>query len=126
MSLTTDFPLTGNVLLLFKSRLQEQRSELARSIGRTHEEIRALADFGPGDIIDKSCDNSSKESTFSSYSRNRMHMRKIEAALERMATGDFGVCAACGRVIGLKRLEAMPWATNCIECQEQSEQHPVQ
>jgi RNA polymerase-binding transcription factor DksA len=35
-------------------------------------------------------------------------MRKIEAALERMAMGDFGICAACGRVIDLKRLEAMP------------------
>lgn len=126
MSLATDCPHTRNALLLFKSRLQEQRGELARSINRTHEEIRALAGFEPGDVIDKSFDNYSKESTFSSYSRNRTQMCKIEAALERMAISDFGSCAACGSVIGLKRLEAMPWATNCIECQEQSEQNPVQ
>jgi len=125
MSLTTEFPLTGNALLLFKSRLEEQRSELTRSIYRTHDEMRELADFEPGDLIDKSCANFSKESTFSNYRRNRTQMREVEAALERMDMGNFGVCDACGGLIGLKRLQAMPWAKKCIECQEQSEQNPV-
>jgi Glutamyl-tRNAGlu reductase, dimerisation domain/Prokaryotic dksA/traR C4-type zinc finger len=59
---------------------------------------------------------------FASYSQNRALLRKVELALKRISTGDFGICAACGETIGLKRLKAVPWATNCIECQEQSEQ----
>jgi DnaK suppressor protein len=126
MSLTSEFPFASNVFLLLKSDLREQHSELTRAIDRTHKEIRALADSGPGDVIDESCGNCSKEAIFTTYSQNRTQLRKVEAALERIATGDFGICAACGGAIGLKRLQALPWANNCIECQEQSEQGRVQ
>jgi len=125
MSLTSEFPLASNVLLLFKSDLQEQQTELTRAIDRTYREIRSLADSGPGDVIDDSCGNSSKEAMFTTYTQNRTELRRVEAALDRIATGDFGICAACGGAIGLKRIQAMPCANNCIECQEQSEQGQV-
>ena len=113
------------MLLLFKSDLQEQRSELTHAIGRTQKEIRALADSGPGDVIDDSCGNFSKEAVFATYTQHRTQLHKVEAALERIDAGDYGVCAACGGAIGLKRLQALPWANNCIECQEQCEQGRV-
>jgi DnaK suppressor protein len=125
MSLTSEFLFAGNVVLLFKSDLQEQYSELTRAIARIHKEIRALADSGPIDLIDESCFNYSKEAIFATYSQNRTQLRRVEDALQRIATGDFGICAACGGAIGLKRLQALPWANNCIECQEQSEQARV-
>jgi DnaK suppressor protein len=124
MSLTSEFS-ANNVLLLFKSDLQEQYSELTHTIGRAHKEIRALADSGPGDVIDESCGTCSKEAIFVTYSQNRTQLRKVEAALQRIATGDFGVCAACGGAIGLKRLQALQWTNTCLECQEQFEQERV-
>jgi DnaK suppressor protein len=124
MSLTLEFS-ANNVLLLFKSDLQEQYSELTCAIDRAHKEIRALADFGPSDVIDESCGNYSKEAIFATYSQNRTQLRKVEAALQRIVAGDFGVCAACGGAIGLKRLQALPWTNNCLECQEQFEQERV-
>ena len=126
MSITSEFAPGSSVLLLFKNDLQKQHSELSHAIDKTHREIRALADSGPGDVVDDSCDNSSKEAIFTTYSQNRRQLRKVEAALERMTTGEFGVCAACGGEIGLKRLQALPAANNCIECQEKSEQGRVQ
>ena len=122
MSVTSHFPLAGNVLLLFKSDLREQQRELMHAIDRAQKEIRALADSESGDIVDDCCGNASKEAIFASYSKNRTQLRKIERALQRISTGDFGICAACEDPIGLKRLQAVPWATNCIACQEQSEQ----
>ena len=122
MSLTSEFPLVNNVLMLIKSGLQEQQRELARAIDKTHQEIKALADSGPGDVVDDSCGNTSKEAVFTTYTRNRTQLRKVEVALNRISAGDFGICAACGGEIGLKRLQAVPWANNCLECQEQSEQ----
>jgi len=126
MSLTSEFSFMSNALLVFKSDLREQHNQLTRAIDKTHREIRALSDSAPGDLIDESCGNCSKEAIFATYSQNRTQLRKVEAALERIAAGDFGVCATCGGPIGLKRLQALPSATNCIECQKQSEQPRVQ
>jgi DnaK suppressor protein len=122
MSVTSQFPLAGNVLLLFKSDLRDQQRELARAIEKRQKEIRALTDFGPGDVIDASSGNACKENMLASYSQIRTQLRKIERALQRISTGDFGICSVCEDPIGLKRLQAVPWATNCIACQEQSEQ----
>lgn len=45
----------------------------------------------------------------------------IDAALERIDEGTFGVCARCERAIAPERLEARPWASLCIECKRQEE-----
>lgn len=118
-------PLATNVLLLFETDLRDQQHDLARAIEKGHKEIRALADSGPGYAIDDSCGNACKENMLASYSQNRTQLRKVELALKRFSTGDFGICAACGDTIGLKRLQAIPWAINCIACQEHSEQDRV-
>jgi len=126
MSVSSELPVTSKMLLLFKSDLCEQQNELTRTIDRTHKDIRALADSERGDVIDESCGNATKEVMFTNYTESRKQLHKIEAALERIDSGEFGICAVCGGPIGLKRLQALPWANNCIECQEQCEQGRVQ
>lgn len=121
MNLTSETSIADNVLLVFKSDLLEQHRELALSMHKTQREIRALVDSGTNDVVDDSRDNASKEAAFASYSWNRTQLRKVELALQRISTGDFGICAVCEGPIGLKRLQAIPWANTCIECQEQSE-----
>jgi DnaK suppressor protein len=53
--------------------------------------------------------------------RERKLIKKIEDALERLESDDFGYCEACGIEIGIKRLEARPTATLCIDCKTLSE-----
>jgi len=48
-------------------------------------------------------------------------LRQIDAALARLHTGGYGVCASCSVPIPLARLRALPFATHCVPCQEQSE-----
>lgn len=122
MSYTSRSSFDSNVLLLFTNGLREEQRELAGAIDRTQKEIRAIADSGSGDAVDDSRDNASKEAIFASYSKNRTQLHKVERALKRIFAGDFGFCAVCESPIGLKRLQAIPWANNCIECQQQSEQ----
>ena len=43
-------------------------------------------------------------------------IRKIKAALSKIDAGTYGICASCGSKIALKRLEALPYATTCIDC----------
>jgi DnaK suppressor protein len=45
-------------------------------------------------------------------------LRRIEAALERIEQGEYGICAGCEEAIPPKRLEALPWAVYCVKCQE--------
>ncbi len=70
-------------------------------------------------------DRASQEEEFSielrSRDRERRLIKKIEDALERISDQDFGYCEACGIEIGLKRLEARPTATLCIDCKTLSE-----
>ena len=41
----------------------------------------------------------------------------VEEALARLEAGTFGTCVRCGRPVGADRLEALPWAARCIDCQ---------
>lgn len=47
-------------------------------------------------------------------------LRMVNAALERLETGDYGSCLACGEEIAARRLAAVPWASCCLECQERA------
>ena len=49
--------------------------------------------------------------------RNEQHLAQVDAALGRLDAGTYGVCARCGRPIAPERLEAIPWAAHCIDCQ---------
>ncbi len=48
-------------------------------------------------------------------------LSEIEAALRRLARGEFGRCVDCGRWIRIRRLETIPWARRCRACQERWE-----
>ena len=70
-------------------------------------------------------DRASQEEEFNielrTRDRERKLIKKIEDALERLLDDDFGYCEACGIEIGLRRLEARPTATLCIDCKTLSE-----
>ncbi len=70
-------------------------------------------------------DRASQEEEFNielrTRDRERKLIKKIEDALERLQEDEFGYCEACGIEIGLKRLEARPTATLCIDCKTLSE-----
>jgi len=48
--------------------------------------------------------------------RSRIELGRVDAALRRLDDGTYGTCASCGNPIGAERLEAIPWAPNCIDC----------
>lgn len=113
--------LDKHLLSHFKSGLQEQRRELIHTIKKAEREIREFTGPVPLDAIDLSSFTASKESLFARAGQSRSRLRLIEGALERINDGSFGVCVNCGAPIGLKRLQAVPWASHCIHCQEQAE-----
>jgi DnaK suppressor protein len=47
-----------------------------------------------------------------------LQLRMVEEALERLDSGAFGICLGCDEPIAAKRMQAVPWARYCINCQE--------
>ena len=59
-----------------------------------------------------------------SLQRNGMDyqtLRQVNAAIDRVQSGDYGICAACEEPISEKRLKAIPWAKYCIVCQDRAQ-----
>ncbi|PKM13508.1 MAG: RNA polymerase-binding protein DksA [Gammaproteobacteria bacterium HGW-Gammaproteobacteria-3] len=65
-------------------------------------------------------DRATQESEFSlelrTRDRERKLIKKIDEALKEIEAGDYGYCESCGVEIGIRRLEARPTATLCIDC----------
>jgi RNA polymerase-binding transcription factor len=49
--------------------------------------------------------------------RASLHLEAVERALARLEAGSYGTCLRCGKPIAAERLEALPWAAHCIDCQ---------
>jgi DnaK suppressor protein len=49
--------------------------------------------------------------------RAEQQLQLVDAALARMDAGTYGACVRCGEPIAVERLEALPWASHCIDCQ---------
>src|ERR1043165_5970696 len=49
--------------------------------------------------------------------RSAAQLTLVDEALARLHAGTYGPCVRCGRAVGAARLEALPWAAHCIECQ---------
>lgn len=121
MNIALDSMLHTNAMSDLKDDLQQRREELTQALQKLRRDVRILGDASTGDVADDCCDNSSAEAILSVYSHSRLQLYKVEAALGRIASGEFGFCVTCGNEIGLKRLRALPWASHCIACQQRSE-----
>ena len=106
----------------YKKKLQVKREDLVRNIARVEEEGRAADVDTTVDLADKATNSYTKEFLFGMTNTDRTILNMIDAALKRIQTDDYGVCANCQEEMQQKRLEAVPWAKHCLSCQEKMEQ----
>jgi DnaK suppressor protein len=105
-----------------KQRLEQQREEILPFLSRLEQETRSLQVDSNQDSADQCVLTLSKESLFERSSQRRTLLRLVEAALERISNGSFGICVGCGEEIQIRRLKALPWTQFCLQCQEELEQ----
>jgi DnaK suppressor protein len=77
------------------------------------------------DLYDVSTQSYSKEQLYSSCNRDRETVLSIQAALEKLKNGEYGICDECEQVINEKRLKALPWVRLCLDCQNKREARAV-
>jgi DnaK suppressor protein len=115
-------PMDKKRLDYYKKKLQSRREELMRTIARTEEEGRQADDDQTVDLADKAANSYTKEFLFGMTNTDRTILSMIDAALKRIQSNEYGMCANCQEEMQQKRLEAVPWAKHCINCQEKHEQ----
>ena len=103
------------------ARLQKQRDEILDMYKQDLKAGQESADDGTEDIVDRANNAYNRELMFSLSDAERTTLLQIENALLRMDEGAYGRCANCGQTINVLRLEAVPWARFCIDCQELAE-----
>ena len=99
-----------------KALLKAKRAELVESIRAQSSHLR-VAD-GERDLIDQMEGMSRREEAVTFLDALNRALADVVAALLAMEQGSYGDCAQCGEPIASKRLAAIPWASNCIRCQE--------
>jgi DnaK suppressor protein len=106
---------------VYRKKLQAKREELVQNIARTEEEGRTADEDTTVDLADKAANSYTKEFLFGQTNTERNLLALIDGALKRIKDGTFGECANCEEEMQQKRLDAVPWAAYCIECQEKKE-----
>lgn len=112
--------MNANQLAHFRRILEETRNELSRDIDRT---VHTMQDEATvfADPNDRASQESDMALELRNRDRERKLIKKIDETIARIDADDYGFCDKCGVEIGLKRLEARPTATLCIDCKELDE-----
>ncbi|WP_153557235.1 TraR/DksA family transcriptional regulator [Roseimaritima sediminicola] len=102
--------------------LIRRRDALRRALAGDLSLLQEVRDTGPGDLLDAAVDTAQDEVNSQLVEAESRELGLIDEALERLKDGSYGVCEECGKNIPLARLQALPYATDCIHCRRKSEQ----
>ena len=77
------------------------------------------------DALDETQFAAARELNTRGLEREAKLLRNVRLALDRIADGSYGTCFECEDQISQKRLQALPWASLCITCQEHADRNPL-
>jgi DnaK suppressor protein len=107
-------------LLEERARVVEERERLVEDTSGSMEELTD-EDGIDSHPADSATETLSREIELSLEDNAERMLSAIDSALERLDQGTYGTCEACGRPISEERLEALPYATKCIDCKRLEE-----
>lgn len=115
-------PLSASEIQKFRELLTQKQEELSDIVHRKKEEQEFQQEEPEiGDEADIATRSVEKEILFDITDSEKQNLDGIEAALRKIEKGVFGRCESCQKTIPRLRLEVMPWARYCINCQSRNE-----
>jgi DnaK suppressor protein len=102
----------------YRKLLTAKREELLQLVkaARTSEQEGGVKDAP--DLGDRALSTVIRDLSYQLTVGERQLVRRIDDALDRIESKEFGSCLECGKKVQPGRLDAVPWARHCIECQE--------
>jgi RNA polymerase-binding protein DksA len=112
----------------FREALLEERTRVQAAIQNLHDENPGTLAEDAGEetaydnhLADTATETYDRELDYTLEENSEHVLAAIDAALKRIEEGTYGTCTNCDKQIAEERLEALPWATLCIECQRDRE-----
>jgi DnaK suppressor protein len=120
LQMRSESKMTQTDLNKFQKMLNTKHAELAQAMGRRD----GIAIERTADVMDETQFAAERELSTRSLDLQSRLLRNVRSALDRIADGSYGSCLQCEDDISHKRLQAIPWATLCITCQEGADRAP--
>ena len=111
-------PMNGNKVnstRTYRKELLNKKVELLTSLGFNFRRVSTADRRSEDDLI------VALQDEFLHMGLDRVlsdQLQEVESALDRLNSGEYGACADCGHSISSKRLQALPWATHCVDCKD--------
>jgi DnaK suppressor protein len=105
----------------FRKALVDKRRQLEDEVGRSALYGKGQEDDSIKDLGDQATTAYTREFLFELGNGDRRLLKEVVTALRKLDEGGFGECERCSQPIGEKRLEALPFARYCIDCQRRLE-----
>jgi DnaK suppressor protein len=106
----------------FRKKLEEKHRQLVEGVGKTVLYGKGPEDDSIKDLGDQASSAYNREFLFELGNGDRRILKEVVTALQKLEEGGFGDCERCGEPIAEKRLEALPFARYCIDCQRAVEE----
>jgi len=100
----------------FRKILLKEREKIIGDVKQMDESSKEMGQDGIQDIGDEAATIYNKQILLTLNENERMRLRELDEALDRIENGTYGVCEECGEPIGLKRLEVRTVAKYCVPC----------
>jgi RNA polymerase-binding transcription factor len=110
-----------DAILNLRKVLIKRRDALRKALAGDLSLLKELREQASGDVVDAALDSAQDEISSQLAEVESRELANIENALEQMRAGQYGVCEMCETNIPLARLQALPYATLCIQCQREAE-----
>ena len=104
-----------------EQRLVNRRTAIRRVLAGDVNALNSFRDTGVGDELDDTLFNEQAEIESQLAEVESRELGRIDAALEKIRQGNYGRCDTCGQSIKVDRLQAVPYATECIRCARAAE-----
>lgn len=108
-------------ILKMRDLLVTRRNALRKALAGDLSLLMQLREQTGGDVVDAALDAAQDEISSQLAEVESRELANIERALVRIRSGTYGECEGCGTKIPLARLNALPYATSCINCQRAAE-----
>jgi len=108
-------------ILKLKSLLLLRRDAMRTALAGDLSMLKSLPEQTGGDVVDAALDASQDEISSKLAEVESRELAQIEEALEKIRQGNYGECEVCQGKIPLARLNALPYAITCIDCQRAAE-----
>ena len=106
----------------YKKKLLAKKTEIIETLNEVLNQTKEVEPGVVQDAGDKAETSYTKEFLLNLSNTEREQLSKIDDALDRIEECTYGTCQMCQKQINRKRLNAVPWARHCIQCQQKAEE----